>query len=260
MTYSLTGKTAIVTGATSGMGRAAAFALRDAGANVVASGRNTEALAALRAGPNFTILRVDVTNDHDVRALVERAVSEYGSLDIVFNVAGMAKEGSFLDDLDVWEQTLDINFNGVVNVCRAAIPALRKSGGGSIVNWASTNSFESAPQFSAYSVSKAAVLMLSKALAIDYAADGIRVHALCPGYVDTPLLDRHEQHYPSRDAWLNSVAAAQPLGMASPESVADVAVFLASEASRIMTGGAVHADGGWLARAASVAPPTSVSG
>ncbi|MGP6176246.1 SDR family NAD(P)-dependent oxidoreductase [Microbacterium sp. A196] len=256
MTYDLTGKTAIVTGATSGMGTAAALALRDAGANVIAGGRNPDALVTLPTGAGFTAMRVDVTRKDDVAAFVERAVVEYGGLDIVFNVAGIATEGSF-DDENVWDETLDVNFHGVVNVCRAALPALRTRGGGSIVNWASTNSFETAPQFSAYSVSKAAVLALSQALAIDYAGDGIRVHALCPGYVDTPLLDRHAQHYASREAWLSSVAAAQPLGMASPESIADVAVFLASDASRIMTGSAVLADGGWLARAASVAPPAA---
>ncbi|WP_109212219.1 MULTISPECIES: SDR family oxidoreductase [Microbacterium] len=256
MTYSLNGKTAIVTGATSGMGHAAAIALRDAGANVVAGGRNREALAALPTDERFVTMRADVTDENDASALVDRAISEFGALDIVFNVAGVAKEGSFLEDRDIWDQTLNTNFHGVVNVCRAAIPALQRAGGGSIVNWASTNSFESAPQFSAYAVSKAAVLMLSKALAIDYAPDNIRVHALCPGYVDTPLLERHAQHYRTRESWLDSVAAAQPLGMASPESVADVAVFLASDASRIMTGSAVLADGGWLARAASVAPPT----
>lgn len=256
MTYDLTGKTAIVTGATSGMGNAAALALRDAGANVVASGRNHDALALLPAGAGFVVMRVDVTSREDAHTLVERAVVDFGGLDIVFNAAGMATEGSFIDDEEVWDRILDTNLNGVVNVCRAALPALQQRGGGSIVNWASTNSFESAPQFSAYSVSKAAVLALSQALAIDYAPDGIRVHALCPGYVDTPLLDRHAQHYPSREAWLASVAAAQPLGMASPESIADVAVFLASAASRVMTGSAVLADGGWLAKAASVAPPT----
>lgn len=258
MSQSLQGKTAIVTGATSGMGRAAALALRDAGANVVASGRSADGLAGLPTDPRFIAMRVDVTDKADAQALVDRAVAEFGSLDIVLNAAGVAQEGSFVDD-EGWDRTIDINLNGVVNVCRAAIPALRTAGGGSIVNWGSTNSFEGSADFSAYCVSKAAVLMLTKCLAIDHAPDNIRVNALCPGYVDTPMLDRHADNYSSRDEWLDSVAAAQPLGLASPESVADVAVFLASDASRVMTGSAVMADGGWTARAASVHPPSKAS-
>jgi dihydroanticapsin dehydrogenase len=253
--FDLSGKTALVTGATSGMGRASVVALLEAGASVVASGRSAEGLAMLPKHPLMVSTPCDVTLEDDVQALVDLADRNFGSLDIVFNVAGMAKEESFIEGGDIWRRTMDTNFNGVVNVCRAVIPVLQKTGGGSIVNWASTNSFEASPRMAAYCVSKAAVLMLTKCLALDYAADGIRVNAVCPGYVDTPMLDRHANQYSSEEEWLESVAAAQPLGMATPESVADVAVFLASNASRMMTGSAVMADGGWTARAASLAPP-----
>lgn len=105
-------------------------------------------------------------------------------------------------------------------------------------------------------MSKAAVHMLSMSLAVEFAVDGIRANTVCPGHIATPMMDRVARTYPSQEAWMQSVAGIQPLGLGTPDSVADVVVFLASDASRIMTGSAVMVDGGQAARAASVAPPT----
>nr|WP_277924705.1 SDR family NAD(P)-dependent oxidoreductase [Microbacterium ureisolvens] len=251
----LEGKTAIVTGAASGMGRAAAVALLEAGAAVVAADVTEAGLATLPSSPQLATIRCDVTNPADVKAVVELAEKQFGALDVVCNAAGICTEEPFGEVDDVWQRTMNINLNGTVNMCRAAIPALKRAGGGSIVNWGSINSFVATPELSAYSISKAAVHMLSMSLAVEFAADGIRANTVCPGHTATPMMDRVARTYPSEAAWQQVVAAIQPLGLGTPDAVADVVVFLASDASRIMTGSAVMTDGGQAARSASVAPP-----
>lgn len=255
MMYSLEGKTAIVTGAASGMGRATVMALLDAGAAVLAGDVNEAGLASLPSNSRLVVAHCDVTVAEDVQGFVERAVGEFGALNVVCNSAGICKEEPFVDASEVWKRTMEINLDGVVNVCRSAIPALKQAGGGSIVNWASNSAFIASPDLAAYCVSKAAVLMLTKCIAVDHAADGIRANAVCPGHTDTPMMDRVASTYSSRAAWLESVTGVQPLGLGTPESIADVAVFLASDASRHMTGSAVLVDGGSLARSASLMPP-----
>lgn len=255
MTHSLGGKTAIVTGAASGMGRAATLALLEAGASVLALDVTEAALATLPTGPRLITSTCDVRDQDAVAAAVELAEKTFGALDIVCNAAGICTEEGFIDADVVWQRTLDINLNGTVNVCRAAIPALKRAGGGSIVNWGSINSFVASPELSAYSVSKAAVHMLSMSIAVEFARDGIRANTVCPGHTATPMMERVARTYPSEEAWKQSVAAIQPLGLGTPDSIADVVVFLASDASRVMTGSAVMTDGGQAARAASVAPP-----
>lgn len=255
MTYSLAGKTAIVTGAASGMGLATVKALLEAGAAVVAADVSETGLASLPQGPRLVLAQCDVTVVEDVRNLVERAVEEFGALNVVCNSAGIYQEESFVDADDVWQRTMDINLNGVVNVCRAAIPALKQAGGGSIVNWASGAAFTASPNFAAYCVSKAAVVMLTKCIAVEYAPYGIRANAVAPGYVDTPMIARAASNYGSEAAWLESITRVQPLGIGTPDAIADVAIFLASDASRHMTGSVVVVDGGALARTSSLAPP-----
>lgn len=134
MAYPLEGKTAIVTGGASGMGRAAALALLDAGASVVAADVTKEGLASLPESPRLSTIICDVTNAEDVAATVDLAQKRFGTLNIVCNAAGICKEESFVDADEIWKRTININLNGTVNVCRAAIPALKLAGGGSIIN------------------------------------------------------------------------------------------------------------------------------
>jgi NAD(P)-dependent dehydrogenase (short-subunit alcohol dehydrogenase family) len=253
--YSLEGKTAIVTGAGSGMGRATVLALLEAGAAVVAGDVNETGLASLPSSSKLAVSRCDVTDSADAQNLVELAVTRFGALNLVYNVAGICLEEPFVEAGKIWQRTMDINLNGVANVCRSAIPALKQAGGGSIVNWASINAFEAAPELSAYCVSKAAVMMLTRCIAVDYAADGIRANAICPGHVGTPMMERVASTYSSEEEWLESVVGIQPLGLGTAEEIADVAVFLGSNASRHMTGSAVMVDGGQLARSSSLIPP-----
>lgn len=254
MKHSLEGKTAIVTGAASGMGRTTVMALLDAGAAVVAGDVSEDGLTTLPSHPRLVVARCNVAVVEDVQSLVDRAIGEFGALNIVCNSAGIYKEESFIDASEMWDRTMEINLNGTANVCRSAIPALKRAGGGSIVNWASTSAFRASPDLAAYCVSKAAVLMLTKCIAVDYAADGIRANAICPGYVDTPMIASAASTYDNEAEWLENVTRVQPLGLGSPESIADVAVFLASDASRHMTGSAVVVDGGSLARSSSLMP------
>lgn len=257
--YSLDGKTAIVTGAASGMGRATVLALLEAGASVVAGDVSDTGLAALPPHPRLVVERCDVTNAQDVQRLVARAVSEFGALHIVCNSAGISQPESIVGASDIWQRTMDINLNGVLNVCKFAIPALQQAGGGSIVNWASGSAFTASPNLAAYCVSKAAVLMLTKCIAVDHAADGIRANAICPGWVDTPMAGGLSDAYGSKEEWLESVSRVQPLGLGTPESIADVAVFLASDASRHMTGSSVMVDGGGTAQSSSLRPKASTA-
>jgi NAD(P)-dependent dehydrogenase (short-subunit alcohol dehydrogenase family) len=255
MQDSLGGKTAIVTGAASGMGRATVLALLDAGAAVVAGDVDKHGLCSLPPHPRLAVVPCDVTAIEDVERLVERAVTEFGALHVVCNAAGVCKEEPLVEASVIWNLTLDVNLNGVMNVCKAAIPALKQAGGGSIVNWGSTNSFEALPELAAYCASKAAVILLTKCIAVEHAKDGIRANSICPGWVDTPMVTRVAATYGSDAAWRTSVEKVQPLGLGTPESVADVAVFLASDASRQMTGSEVVVDGGWLAKSPTLTPP-----
>lgn len=252
----LEGKTALVTGAASGMGRATVLAMLEAGASVVAADVTEAGLASLPGNPRLTTTICDVTDVAGAAAAVELAESTYGALDVLANAAGICLEEPFGGVDVVWQRTMNINLNGTVNMCRAAIPALKRAGGGSIINWGSINSFVATPELAAYSISKAAVHMLSQSLAVEFAADGIRANTVCPGHTATPMMDRVARTYSSEAAWHQVVSAIQPLGLGTAESVADVVVFLASDASRIMTGSAVMTDGGQAARSASVAPPT----
>lgn len=253
----LEGKTAIVTGAASGMGRATVLGLLAEGASVLAADVTEAGLASLPSSPKLATVRCDVTDTADVKAAVALAESQFGTLDVVCNAAGICTEEAFGEVDDVWHRTLNINLNGTVNMCRAAIPALKRAGGGSIINWGSINSFVATPELSAYSISKAAVHMLSMSLAVEFAPDGIRANTVCPGHTATPMMERVARTYPSEAAWQQAVTAIQPLGLGTPDAVADVVVFLASDASRIITGSAVMTDGGQAARSASVAPPSA---
>ncbi len=247
MTHSLEGKTAIVTGAASGMGRATVAALLDAGAAVVAGDVNEAGLAGLPSNPKLVADRCDVAVAEDVQGLVARAVGEFGGLNVVCNCAGIHERESVVDASEVWQRTMDINLTGVLHGCKFAIPALKQAGGGSIVNWASVSAFRAERENPAYSVSKAAVLMLTKCVAVEHAADGIRANALCPGWVDTPMVRGFELFESGETVALEKIAEEQPLGLGTPEAIADVAVFLSSDASRLMTGSAVLADGGLMA-------------
>ncbi len=248
----LDGKRAIITGAGSGIGRAAAVRFADAGARVglvdldEAKGAET-ASAVSDVGGESLLLVADVTREEAIDGAVRRAVEAWGGLDVVVANAAvlLAGQDGRVDGLDlaVWQRTLDVNLTGAFLTCKHGIGALLAAGGGSVVCTASpTGLYGSAPWISAYSASKAGVYGLIRVMAAGYARDGIRVNGVVPGYTKTPMNDyvSEEQH--------RELLETVPLGRQGlPEEVADVMVFLASDVAAYVTGAVWAADGGMTA-------------
>jgi meso-butanediol dehydrogenase/(S,S)-butanediol dehydrogenase/diacetyl reductase len=245
----MTGKVAIITGAGSGMGRATAIALAAEGASVVAADIDEAGLAAMSAEATGQLETqiCDVRSSEQVQGLVALAEERFGALNAMLNCAGVLRSALFEDTSDAdWEFQIAVNLMGVFYGCKHAIPALKRAGGGAVVNWGSINSMVAEPELAAYSATKGGVLMLTKTLAIEYAKDGIRANCICPGAVRTPLNAQYfDSMAPEQFEALNQY---QPLGMGSPEQIASIAVFLASDDSSLMTGSAVMADGGCTAQ------------
>jgi NAD(P)-dependent dehydrogenase (short-subunit alcohol dehydrogenase family) len=248
MSGRLEGKTALITGAASGLGRVAAELFAREGATVVVAdvADGTDTVAAITAaGGRATYTPVDVTDDASVRAGVEHAVDAHGGLHVLYNNAGVSPADD--DDPTVtsdatWARVLDVNVTGTARCCRWGIPALLASGGGSIINVASFVAHIGAatPQI-AYTASKGAVLAMTREIAVTYARRGIRANALCPGPVLTPLLRTFLDDEAKRQRRLVHV----PMGrFGEPIEIANAALFLASDESSFMTGQSLLVDGG----------------
>jgi NAD(P)-dependent dehydrogenase (short-subunit alcohol dehydrogenase family) len=254
----LSGKVAIVTGGAQGIGRGIALALAGAGAAVTVADRNDEVGAATAAtlGAHSLFVHADVAQEADVRALVEATVARFGRLDIVVNNAGVVAvqtvEASSADD---WDRVMAVNVRSIFLTTKYALPHLRAAGGGAILNVASVSSFVAQQGTPAYCASKGAVLMLTKALALDYARERIRVNCICPGITDTPMLRYHARHAADPDGHLNQRLQRVPTGaMLYPEDMGQAAVFLCSDAATGITGTSLVVDGGYIA-CAEFAPP-----
>ncbi|MBP8294204.1 MAG: glucose 1-dehydrogenase [Caldilineaceae bacterium] len=257
----LSGKVAIVTGGAQGIGRGIALALAGAGAAVTVADLNDEASAATAAaiaaqGAQSLYVHADVAQETDVRALVDAAVARFGRLDIVVNNAGVVAvqtvEASSVDD---WDRVMAVNVRSIFLTTKYALPHLRAAGGGAILNVASVSSFVAQQGTPAYCASKGAALMLTKALALDYAREQIRVNCICPGITDTPMLRYHARHAADPDAHLRQRLERVPTGeMLYPEDMGRAAVFLCSDDATGITGASLVVDGGYIA-CAEFAPP-----
>jgi len=246
------GKVILVTGVASGIGRATAIALAREGARLVlgdvaAAGEET-AHAARSLGADARFLECDVARQIDVDALVGCAMSRHGRLDGAVNNAGI--EGALRETAEYPEETflrvIEVNLIGMWRCLRAEIPAMRTGGGGAIVNMASAAGLVGAGGLSAYVASKHGVVGLTRSAAIECAKAGIRVNAVCPGLVDTPMVDRLSAERPTlRDALI----AMKPMGrLGRPEEVAEAAVWLCSDATSFVTGHTLAVDGGYVAQ------------
>lgn len=250
------GKAAVVTGAGNGIGRAIALSLAAAGADVVVSdvliddGERTVS-EIVGEGGSADFIATDVSDAAQAEALIAFAVQLFGRLDILVNNAGVGGAQLRLHEIepDDFDRVIDVNLRGTFLCSKFAIPHFLQQQDGRIVNTASTYGLVGAPKAAAYCASKAAIINLTRQLAIDYGPDGIRVNAVCPGYIDTGLGRRGPQlsadEFAAASAVRETAAALQPLGrQARPSEVSEVVLFLASDASSFMTGSIVTVDGG----------------
>ena len=244
----LAGKTALITAAGQGIGYATAVAFQREGARLWATDIDAEKLAGLAALEGVTCRALDVRDAGAVEAVAEAVAAEAGAPDVLFNCAGRVPHGALLDCAPAdWEETLRLNVTATYRMIRAFLPAMLAQGGGSIVNMASVvSSVKAAPERCAYAASKAAVIGLTKSVAFDYAAQGIRCNAVCPGAVETPSLDERFGTRPDPEAARAAFVARHPVGrIASPSEIAALCVYLASDESAFVTGQAMVIDGAW---------------
>src|SRR5262245_9530990 len=239
----LSGKRALVTGASSGIGAACARLFAREGARV--AGLDLAKPPADVALVSFH--EADVREEAQVKSAVEGAVRSLGGLEVVVNAAGVAGGGpAHLCDLAEWRRVLDVNLTGTFLVTKHALPALIAAKRGSIVNLASVEGLEGGESMSAYNASKGGVVLLTRNLALDYGAFGIRANAICPGFIRTPMTTVLAD--PNFAPITQRIEAAHALGrLGEPEEVANVALFLASDEASFVSGGAVTVDGGFSA-------------
>ena len=242
-------KTALVTGAASGIGAAVAERFLSAGYQVVffdIDGQAARATASRITLPTRReVLQGDVANEQHVKEAVTRTVTDLGSLDVLVNNAGIEINGTVVDlSAEQWERQLAVNLKGVFLFSKYSIPEMRRRGG-SIINISSVHALVSWPRCAAYDAAKSALIGLTRAMAVDHGRDGIRVNAICPGYIETPLL---EQWFAKGLATKEEVLRFHPLGrIGRPNDIAEAAFFLASDAASFISGTQITVDGGLTA-------------
>ena len=252
MTGKLQDKVAVITGAASGIGRATALLFAGEGARVVvadwdksAGGRIAEEI--VNAGGEAVFVHTDVSRADDVRSLINAAIEAYGRLDVLFNNAGV--EGELVPTADCslenWDRVIGINLKGVFLGMKYAIPHMIGNGGGAIINNASVAGVVGFAGLPAYCASKGGVIQLTKAAALEYAKTGLRVNAICPGVIATPMVERV---LGDSEEMKKTFEALEPVGrFGTPEEVARLALFLATEDSSFCTGAPFIVDGGFVA-------------
>lgn len=244
----MAGRSSVVTGAGSGIGRATALRLADEGASVVALDVDAATVAETAAigGDLITPLVADVSDRDGWCHAIACAVERSGRLDTLVNNAAVSIPGIFHElPLSAIERTLAVNVVGVFHGCQLAVSHMLKHGGGTIVNIASVNALVAERYLSVYAASKGAVVMMTRGIALDYAKNGIRANVICPGWVDTPFNHAHAELLGGMDRVYDSIDSFQPIGRpGTPAEIAAVATFLASDDSSFLTGSVIVADGG----------------
>lgn len=237
----LAGKKVLLTAAAQGIGRASAQAMAREGAYVIATDLRDDALVGLDVAEHR---QLDVTD----RDAVARLARQVGPVDVLFNCAGFVHHGNILDCAEAdWDFSMELNVAAAYRMIRAFLPAMIEAGGGSIVNMASVaSSVIGVPNRFVYGTSKGAVIGLTRSVAADFVGQGIRCNAICPGTVETPSLDERMRAQGDYDAARAAFIARQPMGrIGTPEEIAELVVYLASDAASYMTGSIITIDGGW---------------
>lgn len=245
----LNGKVAIVTGGASGIGEMTVREMVKEGANVVIADvndglGNNLAQELNQSEKKVIYVHVDVTNESDIENMIERTVEEFGKVDIVFNNAGIGSLNPTTElSFEQWRKLVSVNLDGVFLVAKHGIKAMLRNGGGSIVNTASILGHVGQAQTAPYAASKGGVVNLTRALAIEYAKENIRVNAVCPGYIETPLLNQLDKEMKDH------LISLHPIGrLGKPEEIAKAVVFLASDDASFVTGSSLLVDGGYTAQ------------
>ncbi len=243
----LQGKTAFITAAAQGIGRATALAYAAEGARVIATDVNEAGLASL-AGPSITVHRLDATDADDI----VRVAAQAGAVDALFNCAGFVHQGTVLDATEAeWDFAFTLNVRSMFRTMRAFLPGMADRGGGAIINMASAaSSIKGAPNRFIYGATKAAVIGMTKSVASDFVKQGVRCNAICPGTVQTPSLDdriaANAAAAGSLEAARTGFIARQAMGrLGTPEEIAAMAVYLGSDEAQFITGQTFVIDGGW---------------
>jgi NAD(P)-dependent dehydrogenase (short-subunit alcohol dehydrogenase family) len=248
MTQRLKDKVCIITGAGSGIGRGTALLFAEHGAKLVLVDRDLDGLTQTQSllveGANALAVRADVSRADDIARVVENALRAYGRIDVAFNNAGIMPHGDLLNFAEqTWDDVMAVNVKGMFLMCKAVIPTMLVQGGGSIINTASVMATLTEPGYEAYTSSKAAVIGLSKSIAVSYADKNIRCNALCPGWVDTPMNTQLLEQM-GAEQLSALIKTQQPTGrMATTREVAYCVLFLASDESSAVTGSALYVDG-----------------
>ena len=250
----LSGKVALITGGAAGIGRATALLFTREGAAVAIADLNAPAGEAVvdaitRAEGRAIFEAADVTRAEDCRRVAERTIREFGRIDILFNNAGIIRRATILElSEDDWERVMAVNVKSIYLMSREVIPYMQKQGGGSIINMASGWGLAGGAKAAVYCASKGAVVLLTKAMAVDHGPHKIRVNCICPGDTDTGMLRAEAQQLGEANDLFLAEAAKRPLGrVGTPDEIAQAVLYLASEASSFVTGTALVVDGGGLA-------------
>jgi meso-butanediol dehydrogenase/(S,S)-butanediol dehydrogenase/diacetyl reductase len=246
----LDGKVAIVTGGSRGIGRGIVERFLEEGASVIATARRAPE-KALAATARLVFIAADVSRAEDAAAMVRAAVGRFGGLDILVNNAGIQLQKSLEETTEAdWDEVMAVNAKSVFLCSRAAAPALRRRGGGAIVNIGSYDGFLADPNFSAYCASKGAVQALTRAIAIDLGKDKIRCNTIAPGWIETEMVEDYIAHLSDPAAARAKIESIHPIGRTGrPVDIANLALWLASDEAAFFTGQLFVADGGFTARA-----------
>ena len=250
----LRGRTALVTGGASGIGRAIATLFAREGASVALVDRDEDggravAQAIENTGGESLFVPGDVTRDADCRRAVERTAGAFGGIGVLVSNAGIIRRATVLDTTEAdWDRVMEVNVKPIFLLSRAVIPIMARAGGGTIINTASNWGLVGGPRAAAYCASKGAVVLLTRAMAIDHGPQKIRVNCICPGDTDTPMLRGEAKQLGERVESFLKESAGCPLGrIGRPEEIAAAALYLASDAASFVTGAALVVDGGFTA-------------
>jgi NAD(P)-dependent dehydrogenase (short-subunit alcohol dehydrogenase family) len=246
-------KVVIITGAASGIGKGILERFAEEGARVAGvdvDGRGVRAaVEALKCPDRSLAIEADVRREDQVRDAVEETVARFGGLDVLINNAGIELASTVPDmPSEEWDRQLGVNLRGAFLFSKYGIPKLRTKGGGVVLNVASVHAFVSYAGAAAYDASKSGLIGLTRAMALDHGAEGIRVNAICPGYIDTPMMDRWLETVPDREQALRDVYRVHPGGrIGTPRDIAEACLFLASDAASFISGTHLVVDGAMTA-------------